>query len=662
MRVLAPALAVALVFSCAVHAAQPASVTVSRAEFVAMISDQFRWVHWSEYNDYAKAVPRQFTDVPSTHRFSKQVECALEERIIGPDESGRFFPDRPVTRADAEAILALAFKTASPAAKAPGAGGTLTRTEAAAMLKKIASAQVAPVQVMPKDGTTSYRRFVNMTTPTPGATIYYTLSSDRSDPPDPLTSGKPYDPANGFLLFDNPNGSTTDSRFWTLKAAAKKDGMAASAVRTFVYYIVRPRSAAFEARLVHAPTPASPAVWDIMNPADYNRPHVYYIEGSARGVVLDAGQYPESKQNLKLFVDTLATKPYDCVLGHNNPDHAEQIDAFVKGGIRLYMTPQDRASVAASKRPDFQHAAAAAILIRDGDVLDLGNVQLTAYQAPGHSHGQVILQDKRNGWIFGSDMFGCNRPATADITNYSGAKMDAFLSLVQQLYANLRRGGGRIEEVYNAHNEVPVGYAGIKNFEAAVQQLIDIGDRVTVPSLRGADPGGRPMGKMRTSVVGDMWRDKNWMAIWVGGNWGDPVNYLTAANPPYKCGNTIDYNAPGGIEKYSVLSNIQLEGGELAGVDFTWAPPSNGVENALPDKFDPWTYAYDIKVPAGGSTIAVTPVAMSNRIASLKVNGIPVKSRTSRTVPAVDGGRITIDVVAPDGITTSHYVFTLRKQ
>jgi glyoxylase-like metal-dependent hydrolase (beta-lactamase superfamily II) len=662
MRILTSVLLSAALLETGGQAGQGAvAIAISRAEFVAMISDNFHWVHWSEYNDYAKAVPRQFSDVPSTHRFAKQIDCALEERIISPDGDNRFYPDRPLVREDAAAILGLAFKLASPP-KELKPGGTLSRTEAAEILKKLTASQVAPVQVMPKAGTTSYRRYVNMMTPTPGATIYYTVSNDRTDPPDPLTAGKTYHPAGGYLLFDNPNGSATDTRYWTLKAVAKKDGMATSAVQTFVYYIVRPHSAAFEARLVHAPTPTSPAVWDIMNPSDYNRPHVYYIEGTTRGVVMDAGQYPEAKQDLKLFVDTLATKPYDVVLGHNHPDHAEQVDAFVKGGIRLFLTPQDKAALAASRRSDFAHAAAASVPIQDGDILDLGNVQMTAYQAPGHEHGLVILQDKRNGWIFGSDMFGCNRPATADITNYSGMKMDVFLSMVQQLYANLRRNGGRIEEVYNAHNEVPVGYAGLKAFEAAVQQLIDIGDSVTVPSLRGAAPSGRPMGRQRTSVVGDMWRDKNWVALWVGGNWGDPVNYLTAADPPYKCNNTIDYNAPGGIRKYSVLSNIEIAGGDLVGVDLTWAPPANGVDNTLPHKFDPWTYAYDITVPADRSTITVTPTAMSRKIASMKLNGVAVPSGTARTIAGADGSQFTIDVVAPDGVTASHYVFTLKRR
>jgi hypothetical protein len=43
--------------------AAPEAAPMTRAAFVAMVSDYFGWVHWSEYNDYAKPVPRRFADV-----------------------------------------------------------------------------------------------------------------------------------------------------------------------------------------------------------------------------------------------------------------------------------------------------------------------------------------------------------------------------------------------------------------------------------------------------------------------------------------------------------------------------------------------------------------------------------------------------------------------
>ncbi len=97
------------------------------------------------------------------------------------------------------------------------------------------------------------------------------------------------------------------------------------------------------------------------------------------------------------------------------------------------------------------------------------------------------------------------------------------------------------------------------------------------------------------------------------------------------------------------------------GVDVTWAPPASDVPNTLSNKFDPWTYAYDIKAPSANKSITITPTAMSNKITSMKVNGVAVKSRASKTITVDDGTQIKIDIVAPDGVSASSYVFTVRK-
>jgi hypothetical protein len=44
----------------------------------------------------------------------------------------------------------------------------------------------------------------------------------------------------------------------------------------------------------------------------------------------------------------------------------------------------------------------------------------------------------------------------------------------------------------------------------------------------------------------------------------------------------------------------------------------------------------------------------------MRLNGTAVRSGTSHTVRVSDGSSFTVDVVAPDGVTTSHYVFTIR--
>ena len=60
MKTLKIMLLVAIMLPVCAYGAQSSSSAVasnpvlSRAEFVAMISDYFNWVHWSEYNDYPR--------------------------------------------------------------------------------------------------------------------------------------------------------------------------------------------------------------------------------------------------------------------------------------------------------------------------------------------------------------------------------------------------------------------------------------------------------------------------------------------------------------------------------------------------------------------------------------------------------------------------------
>ncbi|MCM2295499.1 cadherin-like beta sandwich domain-containing protein [Rhodoferax sp.] len=681
----------------------PDAATMTRASFVASISKYFDWVHSSEYNDPYKLPQPTFVDVKfGVTPNAKEIETALEESIVS-NVLGYFYPEQQVTREEAAEIYAKAFKIPASSTNAlssftdvgevttsrranvnalvaagymKGSSATqfapaaaLTAGEAKAIFDNITSQLVAPPQVMCKSGTTAPRRYVTITTPTPGAKIYYTYTFDGTEPADPVTSGIEYNfEDHGVLQFVNPLTSTTDFRLYRLKTVAKKSGLVTSAVQTFTWNIVRPRTGAFQAKLVHAATDTSPTVWKINNPAEYFQAFVFYIEGSARGLVFDAGEYGYQKANLKTFIDTIATKPYDIVVGHNHPDHAEQIYNFTSAGIKLYASAIEKAAISASSRADFQSAGALAVAIDDGFQFDLGNVQVTAFIQPGHTNGLVTAIVNQTGWVFGSDNFGCNRAYTADTTQYNGVKVDLFLSLTQQLIANYmkRSVSGQITELTNAHQEVPVGMEGVNNFVKCFQQLIDRGDAASAPSIRGGrlgNPTSPTTRNSRMSMVGDMWRDKNWMAVGnsLGSGLDKPVDYFTTPTTNFPCGATIDYNTADGYKKYSVLSNIEIAGGTLVGVDVYWAAPANGVANKLSNKFDPWTYAYTINVPIGTNSILIKPTAMSNNISSMKVNGTAVSQGSGTSVAVAAGTVITIDVVSPDGSSASSYKLTVAQ-
>jgi len=678
------------------------TLPATRAEFVASISQYFDWIHSSEYNDPYKLTQPVFTDVKlGTTAYAREIETALEEGIVN-NLAGSFRPTAQITREEAAEILVKAFKipvsptnalasfsdaaaiTASRKASvnalvAAGymAGSSSTQFSPAAtlsagdakdILKNITTKTVAPPQVLCKSGTTAPRRYVRILCPTPGAKIYYTYTFDGSEPADPTgAAGIEYDfLQNGVLQFVNPLTSTTDYRLYRLKAVARKDGMTTSAVQSFVWNIVRPAVGAFQAKLVHAGTADSPTVWKINNPAEYFQAFVFYIEGSTRGLVFDAGEYGYQKANLKTFIDSIATKPYDIIVGHNHPDHAEQIFNFTSAGVTLYASAIEKAALMAASRADFRAAGAAAVALPDGQVIDLGNVQVTAWMQPGHTNGLMTAIVNQTGWVFGSDMWACNRAYTADTTQYNLAKVDIFLSLTQQLIANYRKSStsGQITEVTNAHQDVPVGMIGINNFVKCFQQLIDQGDAVTVPSIRGGrvgNPTSPTTRNSRMSIVGDMWRDKNWMAIGnsLGSGLDSPADYFSKPTTAYPCNVAVDYNAADGFRKYSVLSQIEFVGATLVGVDVYWAAPTGGTPNRIADKFDPWTYAYEVRVAAGVTGIVVIPTAMSNITRSIKLNGNTVEQGSANSLAVAVGSVISVDIVAANGSTTSSYRFTV---
>ena len=90
-----------------------ASRELTRAEFVAMISDYFAWPHPSEYNDIWKTPLTPFADVKAEDKYGKQIEVALEEGLIAPDALGNFEPNAKMTRQDAAVIFAKAFMVAA---------------------------------------------------------------------------------------------------------------------------------------------------------------------------------------------------------------------------------------------------------------------------------------------------------------------------------------------------------------------------------------------------------------------------------------------------------------------------------------------------------------------------------------------------------------------
>ena len=115
------------------------------------------------------------------------------------------------------------------------------------------------------------------------------------------------------------------------------------------------------------------------------------------------------------------------------------------------------------------------------------------------------------------------------------------------------------------------------------------------------------------------------------------------------------------------LSNVTFSDAELVGHDFKYKAGQE-MENelledgrlkyAVSNKFVPFDYEYEVLISPLQDTVTMTPVAMSDRITALTVNGAPASSRCPVTVPA--SGPAVVTVTGPDGKTNRTYTFTFR--
>jgi len=688
--------------------ATPKYNEITKAEFIAEITEFFGWPHPNDYNDIWKTPPKKFTDVETTDTYGKLIEAAYEEGIIEGD-GGYFYPDSGITREEAAIILAEAFKLPASATATnftdsdsisgdalsavnalvelgcmPGRTATkfapqalLKREEFLRIFRSLSATVVAPTYALPRQNYEAPRRYVKLYTATPGATIYYT-----SDGTDPVVGESEiytvYDKGHINEMLSNDQLPTRDVVY---KAITVKDGMVPSEVQTFTWHLYRPIADNYQSKLILQGDGTSPTVYQIFNDAESVRAMAWYIEGQDKAMLFDALQTSaDSEYNLVDYIQgnlNLGGKELFLVVGHEHGDHDAQAPNFLRAGLEVYLNDRGWSGVIGGFFGALFSGPGEQALVKDvdeGDSFDLGGCVFDVYAMPGHANGNIVIQDKEHGLIFSSDIYGCTRAGSADNVGVSGLKVDRLLSFTQQTYSNYKKNGGLTTMLFTGHDESPLNDNNLKLFEAALQQVIDKGEEGCSPTLRGKN--NAPYS--RTTLIGDMWKDgTNWISLMIGGIMGDNYEYLT--NTPVNAdGETtaINYNtdlsdpdAEKGFMKYSVLSNIEIEGGELEGVEVTWADPREfewagetiTTYNSLPNKFDPWTYDYVINVPAEADTITIIPTTMSTQVKSIRINGKKVEYRSRNTLAVEDSSVITIDIVAPDKVTTSSYTFTVEK-
>ncbi len=643
---------------------------------------------------------RNYLDVNVDSDYAEDIEMACDAEVLTPASSSeRFYPFNTLTREYAAVLLCRAFKIdpvstnvisgfddygtiATDEGRAalnalfakgymrgrtfstidPAAG--ITDTEADLYMQNIARRVVSPVWIIPREKRTFVRFYPDFITSTEGARIFYKFHTFNETDPSLARDSKLN--GAGFSFGGIPsavlpeaqqkewleyipgwsscptfsmsqcmvNPSEEVSVCYQLECYATKDGMEDSPHTFYTYKLRRDPWPEFSIDKLHDKGDGFPMVYRFY---DSFQAAAYYIEGSESGVLWD-GLMPTNTEaygyaNLMEKVNTIATKPWIFVCGHEHVDHYGCMGDCYRGGIDVYASSICAASVYSKLEIPLEDIK----ILKEGDSLSLGDVQLEVYHLPGHANGNLILYNRANGLIFSSDIYSVNRYWLADGTGVSGVKADLLLSLQQQLMDKYRAGGSVIKEVYTGHNRLGTSGDYLIAWEQCLQQMVDFGTLYLSNAIRGGD------GKVQT-MWGDRYRTLNWTSFQYSGT----LNAETYKAEQDAITKNLQYPD---IAANAHLSNICFKDATLVGHDFEF-----NTGNFIANKFVPADTAYEVKVPALQTSVTFVPTAMSNLAKSITVNGNAVSSRCPVTVSTSSPAVVT--VTAPNGTDTMTYTFS----
>lgn len=580
----------------------------------------------------------------------------------------------------------------------------ITDTEARIIIESINSRVVCPVWAMP----VSNRKFVRVRpewmTATKDATVHWRCKVDKYS----------HDALNGLFVqdrgvgvyvgtgwsewFDYIPGYSTDPCFglnndknlpydaiWLIvdvECYADKDGLETSPVTSFKWRIERPAWHDFAFDKLHDGGKNFPTVYRFF---DNFQAAAYYIEGSKMGILYDGLMPTNTSISLVDRVKEIATKPFVFVLGHNHPDHNGAMPYAFEQGCDVYMC--DRVGSAGSKWTiqvyNRNYTTANKLIdeersgtytgslvheIDEGFEFDLGNCKFEVVHLPGHEDASILIYDRENGLLFSSDIYAVNRYWVADQFGATGVKQDLLLSLHQQLMDIYTKDGAQVKELYTGHNRIGVGGDYLTIWEQCLQKLVNYGPDAVSDDRRG-----------NGAIVvtdGDQYETLNWTSFSEKGKqihaeykglYDGKTFYRIETDNRGTENAKVESNLYFDYKTNAHLSNISFKDATLVGHDFKYKMGQDSADTklddgrlkyAIPNKFVPYEYDYEVKV-GKNSSVTFTPVAMSDLIKGLTVNGKPASSRCPVTVSTKE--KATIVVTGPDGKTTCTYTLSFIK-
>lgn len=214
----------------------------------------------------------------------------------------------------------------------------------------------------------------------------------------------------------------------------------------------------------------------------WEKVHSFLLLGKEKAVLIDTGL---GIDNIKRITDQLTTLPIEVITTHVHTDHIgshgqyeiiyvhESDKDWLVNGIKGLSIEQIRRDISRDitlptpetfnpdKYQPFQGEPTG--LLKDGDVIELGNRKLIIYHTPGHSPGHISIFDETNGYLFTGDLLYDETPIYAFYPSTNPCDLVNSLEKISKI--------PNVSMVYGSHNTLGLEPKILKEVKNAVKFL-----------------------------------------------------------------------------------------------------------------------------------------------------------------------------------------------
>ena len=189
--------------------------------------------------------------------------------------------------------------------------------------------------------------------------------------------------------------------------------------------------------------------------ADGNKTHfnncsdIYLIAGEKEALLIDLSNpvnwADNAAESLRAIIaERTAGKPLTVTFTHNHGDHTGMLPAFVDDPEVRFALPQADFMRLAERFPEAQRR-----FYREGEVFDLGGLQVEAIAVPGHTAGSMVFLLQGHDLLFTGDAVGSGH----GVWLFNEDAFNNYVSAVPHLIATLEERGvdpGKLQ-IYGGH-------------------------------------------------------------------------------------------------------------------------------------------------------------------------------------------------------------------